>query len=102
LHISISPVIGATTDVTLTTRVRAHPLARVYEMVVVPAASPVTRPVEGSMVATVGAVLDHVPPAVVLLSVNVPSIQIKDPPVIGAGNGFTVRFNRRKQPVGIV
>jgi hypothetical protein len=61
-------------------------------IVVVPAATPVTTPVEDTTVATPVALLLHVPPEVVLLKVEADPTQTDVLPVMAAkaGNGFTV------------
>jgi len=64
-------------------------------MVAVPAATPVTRPVEVSMVATAGALLVHLPPEMVEAKVDVPFTQISSVPLsvpaVGAAVTVTVR-----------
>ena len=59
-------------------------------MTVVPAEIPVTTP-EELMVPTAGLLLLHVPPGVAELNVVVSPIQTSSVPVIGSGNGLTVR-----------
>ena len=59
-------------------------------MVHVPIPVPVTTPVAGSTVATVGSLLLHVPPGGVDDSVEVPPKQTVVPPVIAVGTGVTV------------
>jgi hypothetical protein len=56
----------------------------------VPAVTPVTTPVPVATVAIAGLALDHVPPAVALLSVVVRPGQTINVPVIAAGAVFTV------------
>ena len=59
-------------------------------IVVVPANTPVTIPVEEPIVATVGVLLLHVPPVVASLNVVVEPSQTVNVPVIPAGDGLTV------------
>ena len=63
-------------------------------MVAVPAATPVTRPVEVSMVANAGALLVHLPPEMVEAKVDVPFTQISSVPLsvpaVGAAVTVTV------------
>lgn len=63
-----------------------------------PGAFPVTTPVKGSMVATEGFPLVHVPPVVELNSVIVDPAQTEDGPVIGAGIAPTVTIRVAEQP----
>jgi hypothetical protein len=63
---------------------------------------PVNVPVDASTVPTDAVLLLHVPPNVVLASDSVPDTQIEVPPVIGAGNGFTLNEVIRKQPDGSI
>ena len=67
-------------------------------MVDVPAALPVTIPVDGSIVA-LPLLLVHVPPAGVEFNVVVSPIQTPVPPVIVVGLGFTVTTVVLMQPV---
>jgi hypothetical protein len=64
-------------------------------MVAVPAATPVTRPVEVSMVATAGVLLVQLPPDMVDAKVDVPFTQIScvplSVPAVGAAVTVTVR-----------
>ena len=66
-------------------------------IVAVPAATPVTMPVE-PIDATPGALLDQAPPEVVSDNVVVELWQIPDVPEIGAGSGFTVNTLVAVQP----
>ena len=63
-------------------------------MIALPAATPVTRPVEVSMVATAGALLVHLPPEMVDAKVEVPFTQISSVPLsvpaVGAAVTVTV------------
>ncbi len=92
----VVPVIGGTTGSGLTVTVKVavfeHPAkVTVYEIIEVPADTPVTRPVP-SIVATPGVSLDHTPPAVSSASCVVDPSHTTDDPVIEAttGSGLTV------------
>ncbi len=62
-HTSGTPPIGAS-GLTVTVCVAVHPVGNVYDMTVVPSATPVNNPVPVPMVATDGVLLLHVPPGV--------------------------------------
>ena len=68
-------------------------------MAEVPAATPLTRPVVETTVATVVVPLVHVPALVASLSVVVKPAQTLVVPVITAGKGFTVTAIVLTQPV---
>jgi hypothetical protein len=68
-----------------------HPV--LYDIVLVPAAMPDNKPVEGLMVAVDGALLLHAPPVSVLLSVVVAPAHKLVVPVIPAGPPFMVTGN---------
>lgn len=70
-------------------------------MVGVPAESPVTTPV-ALIEPWVVLLLDHVPPAGVLLSVVVRPTHTVAGPVIAVGNALTVATTEEAQPVGNV
>ena len=59
-------------------------------------------PVEESIEATAGVLLLHMPPDVVLLSAKGTPIHIYVPPVMAAGNGFTVTEVATEHPEGMV
>jgi hypothetical protein len=63
---------------------------------------PVATPVVVLMVATAVLLLNHVPPAGVLLSVVVSPTHIVGSPVIVVGSGFTVLVTTNEQVVGNV
>ena len=65
----------------------------------VPSATPVTRPVDATTVATVGVPLIHVPPGIDPVSVIVDVAHSADGPVMGVGRGFTVTVVDLLQPV---
>lgn len=69
-------------------------------IVAVPAVPPVTVP--PATLATVVALLDHVPPDVALLRTVVLPEHTNAEPVIAAGGGFTVTVAVLKQPVAAV
>ena len=69
-------------------------------IVEVPAEIPVTTPVVEPMVATPVALLDHVPPEVVLVKEVVKPTHTLVVPAIAAGFGLTVKLVTAIQPVG--
>ena len=69
-------------------------------MVVVPAASVVTSPVDEPIVATDISVLVHEPPAGPSLIVTEAPRQILEAPETGNGVAFTVTTEETRQPVG--
>lgn len=75
-------------------------VGNVYTIVVVPATRPDTTPVPAPIVATEVALLLHVPPVLVLLSVVVAVAHTCVAPVIAAGVAFTVASAVRIQPPG--
>ncbi len=70
------------------TIVITRPPERLYEMLAVPAATPVTTPVAVPTVAIPGLPLLHVPPLVALLSVVVLPIQTVDVPIVAVSGLF--------------
>ena len=96
------PVIGAGNACTVTTTGFAQPVAiKVYEIVVVPTDTLVTRP-PALMLATPGLVLLHKPPVLSVDSSVVLPIHTPRLPVVAAGSAFTVMVFVRTQPVPIV
>ena len=94
------PVMVAGNGLTVNTDVVIQPVAvKVYVIIVVPAAAPVTMPVDALTVATDVLLLAHVPVPDVLLNVDVALIQLDSVPSIAVGNGFTVTAVVIKQPV---
>ena len=83
------PDIGFGSGFTVTTTVTAHPEPSVYEIVVVPALTPVTLP-KLSTEPIAGLVLLHVPPVVASVSAVVKVAQTLITPVRADGSGFTV------------
>ena len=67
-----------------------------------PAATPVTVPKLGSMVANVTSLLVHDPPVTVLFKVVCAPLHTFIVPVIAAGNAFTVNTAVVKQPADCV
>ena len=63
--------------------VATQPVGKVYEIVAMPADTPLTKPVDEPTVATDISLLLHTPPGVVLLNVNTPPEQRLPVPVIG-------------------
>ncbi len=84
--------------VTVTTIVTEQPLPRLYVINVVPGATPVTRPVVTPMVATDSALLAHVPPAGVLVSIIVLPTHTIAGPAIADGPGLTLTVLVAMQP----
>jgi hypothetical protein len=84
------PVIAAGKGLTVMVRVIMQPVGAVYVMFVVPAATPLTIPLETPTVAAAVLLLPQVPPAMVLVSVEVAPIHTEAGPPIVGGIGFTV------------
>jgi hypothetical protein len=76
-----------------------QPVGKEYVIVAVPAPIPVTTPVDETMLATVGWLLDHVPPETVLVIVAVAPIHRAELPEIAEGSGLTVIIFPLEQPV---
>ena len=100
-HTVVPPVITPGRLFTVTVSVSKQPLAVMYEIVVVPAAIPVTTPA-ASIVPAAGLLLLHVPPAVVLASAVVWPMQTVGVPVMIAGEAITVTTTDAEHPVPIV
>ena len=84
------PVIEAGKGLTVTLVVVIQPVGKVYEMVTVPADTPVTTPVPEPTVALLVLLLLQVPPVVASVNAVVKPAHTLVVPVIEAGNGFTV------------
>lgn len=84
------PVITDGAAFTVNDVVREHPVLKVYVMVTVPAATPVTIPLVEPTVAVSKSLLLQVPPPVASVSVLVDPTQTFIVPVIVAGSGLTV------------
>lgn len=95
-HTDIVPVITDGAANTESEAVRTHPEA-VYEIVAVPAAIPVTIPVEPTTAVPV-ALLAHVPPPVAEDNVIVAPAHTDVAPVMAAGSALTVTTAVRVQP----
>jgi hypothetical protein len=89
-HILIVPVIATGAWFIVITVVARQPLAKLYEIMDVPAVTPVIAPVVEPMVATPVVPLIHVPPPVASVSVVVVARHIVVVPAIATGVGFTV------------
>jgi len=103
VQMPVVPVMVDGDGYTVSTAVAAHPVAKVYEIMVVvlPGGCPKAIPVD-PMVADVGTLLAHVPEPVASLSdVVAPGHTVSVPP-IDAGNGFTVTVIDLVQPNGDV
>ena len=98
-HALATPAIAVGIGFTVRTAVDAHPIPEVYEIVVVPATFPVTTP-ELLMAATAAFVLLQVPPLTVFARVSEAPAHTLLPPVMGAGNAFTVTGAVATQPAG--
>jgi hypothetical protein len=101
-HTTVKPVIAVGIGVTSIMIVIWQPESVVYVIIVVPADTPVTTPDVTSTVAIAALPLLHVPPVVVLLSVDVAPAQIFVIPVIGAANGLTVTTAVERHPNGSI
>lgn len=77
----------------VTTAVVVQPVPNEYVIVAVPDATPQNTPDVGSIVATVGVLLDHVPPAIGLVSVLHEPTQADSVPPIVPGSVFTVTLS---------
>jgi hypothetical protein len=104
VQILIVPVGTDGSGLTLTVNVAtAVPQALVteYDIVVIPAAIPVTMPVDAPTVPAAGALLDHTPPDTLLLSVTVDAAQTEEVPVLvpATGEAITVTTPVALQPV---
>jgi hypothetical protein len=94
------PVIASGTGFTVTCWVTKQPVPKVYVIVGVPAATPVTIP--PATVASPGLLLVHVPPPGAELSVVFAPTHILAVPVITPGRPLTVTVVVTVQPVGKV
>jgi hypothetical protein len=83
------PVMGGVVAVIVTIFVIQHPVDKVYEMVAVPAETPVNSPVAVLMVAIAGVLVLQVPPATTsVYTTGVPE-QVVDGPIMGPGAVMT-------------
>jgi hypothetical protein len=97
MHTLLAPEIADGAGVIVTWRVVWQPVASVYVILVLPAATPVTMPVAPTVAIDVLWLL-HVPPPVPVNVVVVPTHVVATPPM-AAGSGLTVRIPVRRQPV---
>ena len=95
------PLIGAGDGTTVIARVTVHEAPKEYVIVVVPAAIPLTLPLEDPMLA-LAELLVHTPPATELVSVVVAPTQTVGIPPMTEGAGLTVIIFVTPQPVGNV
>jgi hypothetical protein len=96
------PEIAEGAGFTVITVIAAHPDGKVYMIVAVPPATPVTTPVPVPTIATAVLLLLHVPPPDASLSVVVKPGQTTVVPVIGETVAFTVTVVTFEHPVGSV
>lgn len=83
------PPIAAGNEFTVTVTALTHPLDKLYEIVAVPAATPLTTPFVPTVAVAVLLLL-QVPPVDAVLNVVVLPSQTESAPVILAGNGLVV------------
>lgn len=98
----VVPVMAAGPVATVTKVVVVHPLAVVYVIVEVPAATGYTTPVDEVIVAFDVALLLHVPPSTSALSVDVVPVHTVVLPVIPEAFGYTVNVADALQPFATV
>ena len=88
---TFEPLIAVGVVLTVTTAVRKQDVAvMMYDIVVVPALTPVTIPVPEPMVPTAVLLLDHVPPPVELVKAVIEPAHTDSVPLIAFGKAFTV------------
>jgi hypothetical protein len=102
MHIELVPVIAAGEASTVTIVVVRQPLADVYDIILVPTATPLSTPFTMPIEALPIRELTHMPPAGVLVSVAVAPTQIVPAPAIAAGVSFTVTVFVIAQPVAAI
>ncbi len=98
-HTSPGPAIAAGDGLTVTIVEVAHPVGKVYVMVVVPTATPDTTPEEVPMVAADVLLLLHAPPAVELVNEKGAPTHALALPVIAPGSGLIVTVADAEHPV---
>ena len=103
-HTCDGPVMAGGAADTVTTVLTVQLVGKVKTIVAVPTAPPVIAPVAPTTEAMPGALLVHVPPAGVLLSIVVVPTQIEVLPVMVVGSGltFTVTVLVVVQPAKLV
>jgi hypothetical protein len=89
-HRLVVPVVVEGAAFTVRFLLALHPVGSVYEIVVMPMATPLITPVEEPTVATAVLLLLHVPPDDAEVSVVVLPTHVTAVPVIDAGKGSTV------------
>jgi len=98
LHKKVLPVIAPGAGLTVIGLLTEQPVVViVYEIVVVPVATPETTPVDDPTVAALVFELLHVPPPASVSDIVVPT-HTEDAPVIGAGSALTVNTVVALQP----
>lgn len=98
-HNVVVPVIATGLAFIVVVTIVKQPVGKVYDITAVPAATPVTTPVEMPTVATPVLPLVHMPPPVVLVSVVAPPTQARAVPLIEAGLPLIVAIVVARQPV---
>ena len=78
-----------------------QPALTAYVIVVVPEVTPVTTPVDEPIVATPGALLDHEPPPVLLVSVMVDPGHTVPGPTIGPAADITLTVVVTRHPLTV-
>jgi len=101
-QILLAPDIGLGVGLTVTDAVVKQPAGKVYVIVAVPAAAPVTTPVPEITDATAELLLLHEPPPVASVNVVVDPTHTASVPPIDAGAGLTVNGVVTLQPAGNV
>ena len=99
VQMPLTPLMADGRSLTVTMVVVMQPVGKVYVMIVVPNATPVTTPEPATTVAIVVLSLAHVPPVEASVSDVVAPMQTLAVPVMVAGNGFTVITADVEHPV---
>ena len=102
MQIEVIPYIGVGIGLTVIDLVTKQPVDSAYDIVTVPALTPVTEPVTEPTVATDVLLLVQVPPGVGAVNEIEDATQTFVVPVIGSGNGLTVKDVVAIQPSGSV
>ncbi len=100
MHTLSDPAIAAGVMFTVITRVAIQPDGITYDIVDVPAATPVRSPDDASTVATAMLPLLHAPPGMAFASVTSAPTHTEAGPVMAPGVGLTVISALVLQPVG--
>jgi hypothetical protein len=101
-HTVITPVIAAGLAFTVIALMTIHPEPSEYVIVTLPAATPVTTPVEEPTIALVTALLVHTPPPMESVNVVESLVHTVDAPLIVLGAPLTVIVFVVSQPVSKV